>query len=104
MNTAESDKRLSRGTIEEDISHVIKCFGRITLTRLPHGNEPSDKIMATVTLSNRMGPKSPRPEIGLLYLWDNDLTLNQLFNVEIHLTPISEEEGERILELRPVLI
>lgn len=84
---------------KEDASLVIKCFGHLTLIRLPHLNqgEPSDKITATVTLGGH-------PGLGHLFIRDGDFGLNQLFDVEIRLTPISEEERVRIAESQPVLI
>lgn len=79
----------------------IRCFGRVCLTRLPRPDEPPGIYRSTIHLGDDALSES-KSEIGMLYL--TEYPLNTLFNVEIKLTPISEEERKQIARSRPVLL
>lgn len=77
-------------------TRVIQCFGRVVLTRLPYSHEPQGTPVATIQLGDPFG------KVGLLYL--TDYKLNQIFDVEITLNPISEQERQEISHSRPVML
>lgn len=84
---------------EEPIqSRIIQCFGRVILIRLPRINEVQGSTIATIQL----GGDLPESEVGLLYV--TEYPLNQMFDVEITLRPISPEEKKEISHSQPVML
>ena len=91
--------------MENEESHIIKCYGLATNTRLGKNEEHITTIQLKSQLKRDLSILDPEnfPDIGFIYL-NYSLKLGQSFDVQVTLIPLSEEQLKLMDEPGQILI